>query len=126
MVKVIVDGGVVSSIIWDVYVIGGLVNSTTIHYETKGDLAYTSERCEKYKKYKTIKRCPKGVRKDLPLTGILDLKSGKLNYFSSYSEYGSSSNMIQVDLGGQPPFPLNQHFKPMVLINHDIHPFDGE
>jgi hypothetical protein len=34
--------------------------------------------------------------------------------------------MIQVDLGGQLPFPLNQHFEPMVLINHDIHPFDGE
>jgi hypothetical protein len=34
--------------------------------------------------------------------------------------------MIQVDLGGHPPFPLNQHFKPIVLINHDIHPFDGE
>jgi hypothetical protein len=33
---------------------------------------------------------------------------------------------IQVDLGGHPPFPLNQHFEPMVLINHDIHPFDGE
>jgi hypothetical protein len=31
-----------------------------------------------------------------------------------------------VDLSGQPPFPLNQHFDPMVLINHDIHPFDGE
>jgi hypothetical protein len=34
--------------------------------------------------------------------------------------------MIQVDLSGHPPFPLNQHFKHMVLINHDIHPFDGE
>jgi hypothetical protein len=34
--------------------------------------------------------------------------------------------MIHVDLGGQPPFQLNQHFEPMVLINHDIHPFDGE
>jgi hypothetical protein len=32
----------------------------------------------------------------------------------------------QVDLGGHPPFPLNQHFKLMLLINHDIHPFDGE
>jgi hypothetical protein len=32
----------------------------------------------------------------------------------------------QVDLGGHPPFPLNQHFELMVLINHDIHPFDGE
>jgi hypothetical protein len=31
-----------------------------------------------------------------------------------------------VDLDGQPPFPPNQHFDPMVLINHDIHPFDGE
>jgi hypothetical protein len=35
-------------------------------------------------------------------------------------------DMIQVDLGGHPPFPLNQHFKPMVVINHDIQPFDGE
>jgi hypothetical protein len=34
--------------------------------------------------------------------------------------------MIQMDLDGHPPFPLNQHFEPMVLINHDIHPFDGE
>jgi hypothetical protein len=34
--------------------------------------------------------------------------------------------MIQVDLGVQPHFPLNQLFEPMVLINHDIHPFDGE
>jgi hypothetical protein len=32
--------------------------------------------------------------------------------------------VIQVDLDGQPPFPMNQYFKPMVLINHDIHPFD--
>jgi hypothetical protein len=31
-----------------------------------------------------------------------------------------------VDLRGQPPFPLNQHFETMVFINHDIHPFDGE
>jgi hypothetical protein len=34
--------------------------------------------------------------------------------------------MIQVDLGGHPPFPLNQNFKPMVFISHDIHPFYGE
>jgi hypothetical protein len=34
--------------------------------------------------------------------------------------------MIQVDLGGHPPFPLNRHFKHMVLIIHDIHPFDRE
>jgi hypothetical protein len=33
---------------------------------------------------------------------------------------------IQVDVGGKLPFPLNQHFKPMVLINQDIHPFGGE
>jgi hypothetical protein len=31
-----------------------------------------------------------------------------------------------VDLDGEPPFPLNQHFEPMVLINHAIHPLDGE
>ena len=37
-----------------------------------------------------------------------------------------SSEVIQVDLGGHLAFLLNQHFKPMVLINHDIHPFDGE
>jgi hypothetical protein len=34
--------------------------------------------------------------------------------------------MIKVNLGDHPPFPLNQNFKHMVLINHDIHPFDGE
>jgi hypothetical protein len=34
--------------------------------------------------------------------------------------------MIQVDLGSHPPFPLNQHFEPVVLISHDIHPFDRE
>jgi hypothetical protein len=34
--------------------------------------------------------------------------------------------MIQMDLGGHPPFPLNHHFDPVVLINHDIHPFNGE
>jgi hypothetical protein len=34
--------------------------------------------------------------------------------------------MIQMDRGGHPPFSLNHHFEPMVLINHDIHPFDGE
>ena len=31
-----------------------------------------------------------------------------------------------MDLGGHPPFPLNHHFEPAVLINHDIHPFGGE
>jgi hypothetical protein len=33
---------------------------------------------------------------------------------------------MQMDLGGHPPFSLNHHFEPVVLINHDIHPFDGE
>ena len=36
------------------------------------------------------------------------------------------SPLIHVDVGGQPPFPLNQHFEPILLINHDIHPFDRE
>ena len=31
-----------------------------------------------------------------------------------------------MDLSGHPPLPLNHHFEPVVLINHDIHPFDGE
>ena len=31
-----------------------------------------------------------------------------------------------MDLSRHPPFPLNHHFFPMVLINRDIHPFDGE
>jgi hypothetical protein len=39
---------------------------------------------------------------------------------------GGGGGMMQVDLGGHPPFPLNHHFEPVVLINHDIHPFDGE
>jgi hypothetical protein len=36
------------------------------------------------------------------------------------------TDLIQMDLGGHPSFPLNHHFELMVLINHDIHPFDGE
>jgi hypothetical protein len=31
-----------------------------------------------------------------------------------------------MDLGAHPPFSLNHHFEPVVLINHDIHPFDWE
>jgi hypothetical protein len=31
-----------------------------------------------------------------------------------------------MDLSGHPPFPLNHYFEPVVLINHDIHPFVGE
>jgi hypothetical protein len=31
-----------------------------------------------------------------------------------------------VDFSSQLNFPLNQHFEPMVLINHDIHSFDRE
>jgi hypothetical protein len=34
--------------------------------------------------------------------------------------------LIQMDLGGHPPFLLNHHFEPVVLINRNIHPFDGE
>jgi hypothetical protein len=34
--------------------------------------------------------------------------------------------MIQMDLSCHPPLPLNHYFEPLVLINHDIHPFDGE
>jgi hypothetical protein len=34
--------------------------------------------------------------------------------------------MIQMDLGGHLSFPLNHHFEPVVLINHDIQPFGGE
>jgi hypothetical protein len=34
--------------------------------------------------------------------------------------------MIHMDLGGHPFFPLNHHFEHVVLINHNIHPFDGE
>jgi hypothetical protein len=44
----------------------------------------------------------------------------------AYFYIGIWASLIQVDLGGHPPFPLNQHFEPMVSINHDIHPFDGE
>jgi hypothetical protein len=34
--------------------------------------------------------------------------------------------VIQMDLSGHPPLPLNHHFEHVVLINHDIHPFYGE
>ena len=41
--------------------------------------------------------------------------------------YGDAEeDLIQMDLGGHPPFSLNHHFESKVLINHDIHPFDGE
>jgi hypothetical protein len=36
------------------------------------------------------------------------------------------TTLIKVDLIGHTPFPLNKNFKTMVLINHDIHPLDGE
>jgi hypothetical protein len=62
--------------------------------------------------------------------------SWKMNFGGYNSRIGASVGMvfdspkgdtlIQVDLGDHPPFPLNQHFKTMFLINHDIHPFDGE
>ena len=34
--------------------------------------------------------------------------------------------VIQMDLSGHPPFSLNHHLELLVLINHVIHPFDGE
>jgi hypothetical protein len=34
--------------------------------------------------------------------------------------------MIQMDLGGHPPFSLNHYLEPMVFINNDIQTFDGE
>jgi hypothetical protein len=34
--------------------------------------------------------------------------------------------LIQMDLGGHPPFSMNHHFEFVILINHDIHPFYGE
>jgi hypothetical protein len=34
--------------------------------------------------------------------------------------------MIQTNLGGHIPFPLNHQFQPVFLINHDIHPFDRD
>jgi hypothetical protein len=48
----------------------------------------------------------------------------ELDAMGTIASYGGG--MIQVDLSGHPTFPLNQHFEPMVLINHDIHPFEGE
>jgi hypothetical protein len=50
----------------------------------------------------------------------------KIKYVCHLYQHNTFSHMIQVHLGGHPPFPLNQHFEPMVLINHDIHHFDGE
>jgi hypothetical protein len=44
----------------------------------------------------------------------------------SSTDFLMSFPKIQMDLSGHPPLPLNHHFEPVVLINHDIHPFDGE
>jgi hypothetical protein len=38
----------------------------------------------------------------------------------------STLQLIQMDLSVHPPLPLNHHFEPVVLKNHDIHPFYGE
>jgi hypothetical protein len=38
----------------------------------------------------------------------------------------NGGGMIQMDLGGHPPFSPNHHLEPVVLINHAIHHFDGE
>jgi hypothetical protein len=42
------------------------------------------------------------------------------------SRLPKGGEMIQMDLNGHLPLRLNHHFEPLVLINHDIHPFDGE
>jgi hypothetical protein len=54
----------------------------------------------------------------------LPISQGNLTQWGPLLPKGGG--MIQMDLGGHPPFPLNHHFEPVVLINHDIHPFDGE
>jgi hypothetical protein len=60
----------------------------------------------------------------------LPISHGNLMQWGSFLPKGGE--MIQMDLGVHPPFPLNHHFEPVVLINHDIHPnhdiqpFDGE
>jgi hypothetical protein len=54
----------------------------------------------------------------------LPISHGNLTQWGPFIPKGGG--MIQMDLGGHPPFPLNHHFEPVVLINHDIHTFDGE
>jgi hypothetical protein len=55
---------------------------------------------------------------------IFPISQGNLMQWGPFLPKGRG--MIQVDLDGHPSFPLNQHFNPMVLINHDIHVFNGE
>jgi hypothetical protein len=54
---------------------------------------------------------------------ILPISHGNLTQWGPLLPKGGG--MIQMDLGGHPPFPLNHYFDNVVLINHDIHPFDG-
>jgi hypothetical protein len=54
----------------------------------------------------------------------LPISQGNLTQWGPLLPKGGG--MIQMDLSGHPPLPLNHHFEPVVLINHDIHPFDGE
>jgi hypothetical protein len=58
------------------------------------------------------------------LAGSLPVSQGNLTQWGPFLPKGGG--MIQMDLGGHPPFSLNHHLEPVVLINHDIHPFDGE
>jgi hypothetical protein len=54
----------------------------------------------------------------------LPISQGNLTQWGPLLPKGGG--MIHIDLGGHPPFSLNHHFELVVLINHDIHPFDGE
>jgi hypothetical protein len=54
----------------------------------------------------------------------LPISQGNLTQWGPLLPKGGG--MIQMDLSGLPPLPLNHHFEPVVLIIHDIHPFYGE
>jgi hypothetical protein len=54
----------------------------------------------------------------------LPSSQGNLTQWGPFLPKGGG--MIQIDLGGHPPFPLNHHFEPIILIKPDIHPFGGE
>jgi hypothetical protein len=46
---------------------------------------------------------------------------GNPNQYQGHRNVGKETRLYR-----HPPFPLNGHFEPVVLINHDIHPFDWE
>jgi hypothetical protein len=48
-----------------------------------------------------------------------------VGYLSRYMSK-PRNELIQMDLSGHPPIPMNHQFELVVLINHDIHPFGGE